>query len=166
MSKGILISPKHGVNPSIECCVFCQKDRGLVLFGKLPGDQEAPHRVCITDEPCDKCKELMTRCIFLVEMKEGSYEDRTSAEGPLCRNPNRTGRMWGVKDEAVQRMCSDLLVGGAELFEEAKKKRVMFIEEGAAKKFGLPGKDTNEAKESKEGEAPEAAAGPTQEERS
>lgn len=42
MSKGIRVSEKHGVNPSITICPICGKETGIALLGKLKGDKEAP----------------------------------------------------------------------------------------------------------------------------
>lgn len=72
--KGIKLSEKHGLNPSIECCLLCGKEMGIVLFGKLKGDAEAPKKVC-TGSICDDCKknleEKELRCF--VSPEEGKY---------------------------------------------------------------------------------------------
>ena len=48
MSKGIQVSPKHGLNPTIPVCFWCGKERGEVaLLGRLPGDAEAPKNVVL-----------------------------------------------------------------------------------------------------------------------
>lgn len=74
MSKGIRLSEKHGVNPSLECCLLCGKEMGIVLFGKLRGDAEAPKQVC-TGSICDDCKKELEdnklRCF--VSPTEGKY---------------------------------------------------------------------------------------------
>lgn len=54
MSKGIRVSEKHGVNPSITICPICGKETGIALLGKLKGDKEAPRK--IIGDLCDKCK--------------------------------------------------------------------------------------------------------------
>lgn len=54
MNDEILLSEKHGLNPSIDCCILCGKDIGIVLFGKLENDKEAPKKVC-TGNLCDDC---------------------------------------------------------------------------------------------------------------
>lgn len=45
MSKDIRVSEKHGVNPSITICPICGKETGIVLLGKLKGDEEAPRKL-------------------------------------------------------------------------------------------------------------------------
>ena len=43
--RGIRLSEKHGVNPSIGVCFYCNQDNGeVVLPGRLPDDREAPRR--------------------------------------------------------------------------------------------------------------------------
>lgn len=44
MSKGIRVSEKHGVNPSITICPICGKETSIALLGKLKGDKEAPRK--------------------------------------------------------------------------------------------------------------------------
>ena len=58
---GIYMSEAHGVNPSMEVCFWCGKNKGVVLFGKLKGDKKAPRECAFNYEPCDKCKELETK---------------------------------------------------------------------------------------------------------
>lgn len=54
MSKNIILSEKHGVNPSITVCPICGKEIGIALLGKLKGDEEAPRY--IQRDICDECK--------------------------------------------------------------------------------------------------------------
>lgn len=53
MSKGIRVSEKHGVNPSITICPICGKETGIALLGKLKEDKEAPMRML--SDPYDDC---------------------------------------------------------------------------------------------------------------
>lgn len=53
MSKGIRVSEKHGVNPSITICPICGKETGIALLGKLKGDEETPRK--IIGDLCDDC---------------------------------------------------------------------------------------------------------------
>lgn len=54
MKKDIILSKKHGLNPSIEVCPICGKDIGITLFGYIKGDKEAPRY--IQGDICDECK--------------------------------------------------------------------------------------------------------------
>lgn len=53
MGKGVTLSKKHGVNPSIIVCPICGKETGIALLGKLKRDEEAPMRML--SDPCDDC---------------------------------------------------------------------------------------------------------------
>lgn len=63
----IKLSPKHGVNPSILVCFWCEEEIGVALLGKLPKDAEAPEKVSASYYPCDKCKEKFSKGILLFE---------------------------------------------------------------------------------------------------
>lgn len=51
----ILLSEKHGLNPSVCVCPVCGKDMAIALFGRLEGDAQAP-AVTKNSELCDDCK--------------------------------------------------------------------------------------------------------------
>jgi hypothetical protein len=115
--SGITISEKHGINPCIPKCFFCGKDKNeIILFGRLPNDQEAPRGSVINKEPCDECAEYMRIGIIVIVVRDGEKGG----------NPYRTGGFFVIKEEAVKKMCPDL-----------GDSRVMFIEESAAKMVGL-----------------------------
>ena len=54
MEKGITLSKKHGLNPSITVCPICGKEEGIALLGHIKGDEEAPRY--IQGDICDECK--------------------------------------------------------------------------------------------------------------
>lgn len=54
MSKNIILSEKHGVNPSITVCPICGKAESVALLGHIKGDEEAPRY--IQGDICDECK--------------------------------------------------------------------------------------------------------------
>lgn len=95
----IRISKQHGVNPSVETCIVCGKDMGVVLFGTSYKDAkgktaEAPHRICL-GHVCDECKGVIERGgKFFIEVKDGSDH----------RNPYRTGRVVALKEGAAKRI--------------------------------------------------------------
>lgn len=122
MSRGIRLSEKHGVNPSMGVCFYCGEDDGtIILPGRLKNDVEAPRRAVWSKEPCAKCKELMRQGVMLLEVRDGESGE----------NPYRTGRMWVLKDEALRRMVNP------EAAEAGIRHRVMFLEEQTAKMIGL-----------------------------
>ena len=92
MSKGIKVSEKHGVNPSIDTCFYCGKETGIALFGKLPNDKEAPARTCSSLEPCDECKEKYKDYLLLIEVSDDSTDKKV----------NVTGRWIGIKKEILK----------------------------------------------------------------
>jgi hypothetical protein len=94
MGGSIRLSQKHGVNPSIQKCFICGKDIGLVLFGKLKDDTEAPKYV--QNGECDKCKEAKKKGVFILAVRDGE----------IGENPYRTGQLVCVKEEAFRKMCT------------------------------------------------------------
>lgn len=74
MSKGINLSPKHGLNPSLDLCFWCGEAKGVALLGRIhreKGDREdleAPREMVTSLEPCDKCKEHFAQGVHLIEV--------------------------------------------------------------------------------------------------
>lgn len=95
----IKLSPKHGINPSINLCFYCGSETGVLLLGKLKGDMEAPRFMSLNTEPCDKCKELMKVGILLIGIDVNKTDD--------MNNPYRSGKMVVVKDNWVNKNVKD-----------------------------------------------------------
>ena len=75
MSKGIRVSEKHGVNPSITICPICGKDTGIALLGKLKGDEEAPRK--IIGDLCDDCiSKLGNDKIYILAINDQGYNTK------------------------------------------------------------------------------------------
>ena len=77
--KGIRVSPKHGVNPTLVTCFWCGEERGdIALLGRISmdgnDDAEAPRHVVIDYEPCDTCKERMSKGITVIECDDETEE--------------------------------------------------------------------------------------------
>lgn len=86
MSKGIEISPKHGLNPTIPVCFWCGKDKNeIALLGRIrektknryganvteqDSDIEAPSRMVIDYEPCDECMKMWDSGVAVIEAQE------------------------------------------------------------------------------------------------
>ncbi len=68
MSKGITLSPKHGVNASMDICFWCGEPKGILMCGMMKGDAEAPKGMVTSLEPCDKCKENFGLGVQIVEV--------------------------------------------------------------------------------------------------
>lgn len=118
------LSDKYGVNPAVEQCFVCLGDKGLVLFGRLKGDVEAPRKVCIDNEPCEECKNLMAQGVIFISVRDN---DAGSA------NPHRTGGWVVIRDEAVERMIND-----EDLLAHILERRVTFVTDTTWDLVGLP----------------------------
>jgi hypothetical protein len=118
MGDNIRLHPKYGVNPAVSACVVCGKEWGVVLFGanSANGGKEAPHRIPYGF--CDQCQKAYDAgAIFLIEVRDGEKEP----------NPFRTGRLFGVKRDAIKHIYPDL-----------KEERFLFIEQSMVEKIMPP----------------------------
>lgn len=86
MSKGIEVSPKHGLNPTIPVCFWCGKDKNeIAIMGRIRekttnrygsetvvrgSDIKAPSRVVLDYEPCDECKNMWDSGVTLIEVQQ------------------------------------------------------------------------------------------------
>ena len=95
--KGIKLSAKHGVNPSITHCECCGKEIGITMFGKLKGDVEAPRDVYMG--LCDDCQKVIDQNgLMIIEVRDGESG----------KNPYRTGRIVGITKGAKKRMFKNV----------------------------------------------------------
>lgn len=93
--ESIILSPKHGVNPSILHCQCCGKEYGIGLAGRLEGDAEAPKDVMYGF--CDDCQKVVDQGgVMIVEVADGEGEKNPS-------NPYRTGRIVGCSKQYKER---------------------------------------------------------------
>lgn len=121
MEEGIRLSKKHGVNPAIPLCYFCNKPKNeVILAGLMKGDIEAPRNAVWDTVPCDECKGYMKMGIILISVKDGESGD----------NPYRTGGWCVVKEEAVRAIFGE--------DSKALKTRVAFIGDSDWDIIGLP----------------------------
>lgn len=123
MGNSIRLSPKHGVNPSLEICVYCGGEKGIALLGKIRGrgndDIEAPSKIILDKEPCDECKEGMSQGITVFEANKALAQEHNG-------DP-RTGKLVVMKeDKFISWMKS---VGmEEETLNNILKNRAMFME--------------------------------------
>lgn len=102
-SKGIKVSPQHGVNPSLAKCFFCREDKGLVMLGKLPNDAKAPKK-CIGDyQPCDKCAEHWKQGTPIIRCTTAPIYGRLSIVGGLWP----TGAWCVISNESAEKIFND-----------------------------------------------------------
>ena len=103
MSKGIKLSPKHGVNPCIPVCFFCGQDKNeIALLGQI-GDRrkgediEAPMKAVLDYVPCEECQKKFAEGVLLIEVTNSpEYMGM-----PIQENAYPTGRYVVVKPEAL-----------------------------------------------------------------
>lgn len=122
----VRLSPKHGVNPSLSVCFFCQKDKNeIILPGLMRGDMQAPQRAVWDKNPCQECQAYMEQGIILISVDESKSSDRD--------NPYRTGGWCVLKEDAIKRMLSP-----GEFLDSVLKKRIAFVPDQVWDGVGLP----------------------------
>jgi hypothetical protein len=119
----VLLSPKHGVNPSLDLCYYCLETKGIALLGHIKDDAEAPRQGIFDRVPCDKCADLMRQGVMCISVRDGETD---------MENPYRTGKIAVIKDEAIERMNDKKLVS------DILKRRCVFIEDEVWASLGLP----------------------------
>jgi len=141
----IKISDKHGVNPSIVNCFYCNEARDIALLGKLPGDEEAPHVLGVMDmEPCHNCVSCMEKGVILISVKDGepdkiesqkrAFDTAKHTDGRFyIPNLYRTGGWWVMSDDFIRRTVSP-----ESLADNLLKHRWSFIEDSTVEALGLP----------------------------
>ena len=113
MSKGIKLSEKYGVNPTIPVCFFCGEQKNeIALLGQI-GDRrkgediEAP-KFCVMDYvPCDCCREKFAKGKLLIEVTTTQPKDRRPT---ISKDVYPTGRFVVVKKEAIEMEGDKFLV--------------------------------------------------------
>ena len=106
---GIKLSAKHGVNPTMGQCMWCgEPTNEIAMLGRLKGDAKAPKYSILSYEPCDKCKEIWSQGVALIECTPNEFED---GRPPFTKDSHGeavypTGRLVVVKPEAAERMSN------------------------------------------------------------
>lgn len=73
---GIRLSEKYGVNPTMGKCMWCGSETGVIaMLGKLKGDVKAPMYSVLDYEPCDKCKDIWSKGVALIECSSNEPKD-------------------------------------------------------------------------------------------
>ena len=108
----ILLSPRHGVNPTIPVCFWCGREKNEVaLMGYLKGrggeDIAAPMHMVIDYEPCDECRQNMAQGFTLIE---ATSKPNAASNVEIQRGVYPTGRYAVLRREAAERIFSNLNV--------------------------------------------------------
>lgn len=132
------LHPKHGVNPSVMLCYYCQEPSGVALLGASggkirealgmdPEDGLAPREATYDFVPCTKCQEYMQQGIIMISVDESKTTDK--------KNPYRSGGWVVVKDSAIIEILQNT---NPELLAITLKSRVAFVPDDAWERLGLP----------------------------
>lgn len=118
MGNDILLSPKYGVNPTMPVCFWCGEDRGeIALLGRIRtaenNDVEAPKRMVLDYEPCEKCKAHMEQGFTVMEATSGP-NDATNM--PFQPGVFPTGRWLVLRQEAKKLVFPEIEDGDAKCF--------------------------------------------------
>lgn len=114
MSKGIKISPKYGLNPTIPVCFWCGKQKNeIALMGRIKGDIEAPKSMVLDYVPCEECQSHMAMGVAVLEAS-----DHPNSEGqpPMQEGVYPTSRFVVVTTE-----CADRVFNAYAPWSEGKK---------------------------------------------
>ena len=104
MSKGIKISPKHGLNPTIPVCFWCGKQKNeIALMGHMKDDIEAPKNMVLDYVPCEECQNHMAMGVAVLE---ASDHPNTEGQPPMQKGVYPTSRFVVVTTECADRVFS------------------------------------------------------------
>ena len=135
-NKGIRISPKYGVNPTIPICFSCGEEKNEVALlgriGKGNEDIEAPHHMILDYEPCEQCKKKMDTGITLIEITDVPNSEN---QPPIAENAYPTGNWWVVTEDFIRNNIQPV-----ELAEQVILHRKCLVAAGA---ITFRPKDTN-----------------------
>lgn len=104
MNKPIKLSKKHGANPTVPICFWCDKEKNEIAFlGKLKGDIKAPHKMWIPGdyEPCEECKKQWMSGIVLIEAYETPVYD---VDQPAFHGMYPNGRWTVLTENGVKKL--------------------------------------------------------------
>ncbi len=125
------LSEKYGVNPAVPICFLCGDDKNQVILAGLIRDKktgeelEAPHKAAWDMEPCDKCKELQSKGVILISVRDGDDDSKD--------NPYRTGGWCVVADEGLKRVLPP-----GPLLDDVLRRRTAFVPDEVWDTIGLP----------------------------
>ena len=116
--SNINLSPKHGVNPTMPICFWCEQEKNeIALLGLLPNDAGAPRHCVLDYEPCDACREKWDAGVVILEVTATNPHEIPpihSARGDFYP----TGRYMVFKPQALE---DPTLTQGIMLTEEFQK---------------------------------------------
>lgn len=124
----LILSKKHGVQPTIPLCRYCNKSKNQVLLLGAAGDRLAIALGCADGrmpmntlmpgdyEPCDDCK---SKGVLILEMTNDKQQP--------------TGSFWLVKEAVFDNLGED----ASEFARHAKSERFCLVTQDTAAQMGL-----------------------------
>lgn len=132
MSKGVKLSPKYGVNPTIPVCFWCGKERNEVALmgrigdGRKHEDYEAPKHMVIDYEPCEECQKNMAAGFTVME---ATKEPNKVTSVEIQQGAYPTGRFVVIRREAAGRIFKGIDPKAEKCFCDSKVFSQMFCED-------------------------------------
>ena len=132
MSRGIEVSPKHGVNPVIPICFFCGEEKNeIALLGRIRekdrngravrgSDLEAPRNVVLDYQSCECCREKFKEGVLLIGVVTNTPDGRPPIQKQGDTELFPTGSYAVMKSEAVNRVFNcDMKAGQTTLVDQS-----------------------------------------------
>lgn len=66
----IRLHHEHGLNPSINVCFYCNKEKNEILLLGAAYRGEAPHKGVWDKMPCDGCQDLMKKGVIFISVRD------------------------------------------------------------------------------------------------
>lgn len=139
------LHPKHGLNPTMTTCFYCNELASILLVGSrtkkfkeiglAKKDGEMNMNIGVIDaKPCSQCERYMKQGVILISIRDGEETEMENAKREKrLPNPYRTGGWAVVRDEFIQRV-----INPPELASQILKQRFCFVPDYAWDKLGLP----------------------------
>lgn len=139
------LHPKHGLNPTLTTCYYCNEPADLLLVGSqtkrfkelglASSDGEMKMNIGVIDaRPCAKCQDYMQQGVILISMRDGEESEmETAKHEKRLANPYRTGGWIVVREEYIRRVIDSPI-----LTRQILRQRVCFVPDSAWDKIGLP----------------------------
>ena len=131
--KGIRLSKKYGVNPTIPVCFWCGKEKNEIALmghigdGRKGEDIEAPICAILDYVPCEECEKNMHLGVTVMEASNVPI-----AEGfpEMQEGVYPTGNWYVIRQEAAERVFGDKLNGSNKVFVDQEAFSMLFGKEG------------------------------------
>ena len=129
---GLVLSDKHGMNPTIAVCFFCGQSKDEIILTGRAGEKIAkkaghpdgamPMYSCVDKVPCETCAKYMENGIIVIETEDN----------PVNREyPERTGNMWVMGEKILARILD------GKTAKAALETRAVFVERSVVRILGL-----------------------------